>query len=93
MYTVALEPYVGKVDKENANKQPNPHFKSTAPFDLVVRLVQYFVKTGRNLTGDNWFTSIPLVQTLLELKTTYVGTVRKNKREVPSKLIAFCISF
>ena len=35
-----------------------------------------------NITGDNWFTSVPLVKDLLEKGLTYVGTIRKNKREM-----------
>ena len=30
-----------------------------------------------------FFTSIPLVTELLALKTTYIGTFRKNKAEIP----------
>jgi hypothetical protein len=81
-YTVTLEPYVGK-QPENS-----PFEKSTAPLDLVMRLCDKFTKEGRNLTGDNWFTSIPLVRKLLDLDTTYVGTIRKNKREIPPEFQA-----
>lgn len=44
--------------------------------------------TSRNLTGDNWFTSIDLVdKLLLNHKTTYVGIISKNKRKLPLELM------
>lgn len=59
-------------------------------------LGEYFVKeltrtihgTNRNVTTDNWFTSIPLAKSLqLEpYKLTLVGTLRANKREIPEEL-------
>ena len=82
-YICILEPYVGKQSQMDQSGQPNPLFVSTTPYDLVVRMMQDFARPGKNLTGDNWFTSIPLVDKLLKLKTTYVGTIRKNKSEIP----------
>lgn len=37
----------------------------------------------RNVTGDNWFTSVELAREMDKRGLTYVGTVRKNKAEVP----------
>ena len=81
-YTLILEPYVGKQPNLDAAGRPNKFKVSTTPYDLVIRLMKKFVKGGRNLTGDNWFTSVELVRELLRLKTTYVGTIRKNKRAI-----------
>lgn len=48
------------------------------------RLVVPITKNERNIIMDNWFISIPLVQTLLQNhRLTVVGTIRKNKREIP----------
>lgn len=75
-YTYNLETYVGT--------QPHPSFTvSNTPHDLVLRLVEPIKKTGRNITADNWFTSMPLIKELAKLDLSYVGTVKKNKREIP----------
>jgi hypothetical protein len=39
---------------------------------------------GRNVTTDNFFTSKSLAAKLIEKKTTLVGTIRSNKRELPT---------
>ncbi|KAL6417615.1 hypothetical protein ACFW04_014418 [Cataglyphis niger] len=38
---------------------------------------------GRNVTTDNFFTSMSLATKLLAKKTTLVGTIKANKRELP----------
>ncbi|XP_047241326.1 piggyBac transposable element-derived protein 4-like [Girardinichthys multiradiatus] len=43
---------------------------------------------GHNVTCDNSFTSYELGQQLLKRKITMVGTVRKNKPELPPALLA-----
>ena len=43
---------------------------------------------GHNVTCDNCFTSYELRQKLLKRKITMVGTVRKNKPELPPALLA-----
>ncbi|XP_041864774.1 piggyBac transposable element-derived protein 4-like [Melanotaenia boesemani] len=42
---------------------------------------------GHNITCDNFFTSYDLGQELLKKKLTMVGTVRKNKPELPLALL------
>lgn len=51
----------------------------------VIRLTKPIQGTNRNVTADNWFSSIQLVDELLKRKLTYVGTVKKNKREIPKE--------
>lgn len=76
-YLQKFEVYVGR--------QPDGPFK--LPSDtasLVKRMIEPISGTGRNVTMDNWFTSVPLAKSLLEEhKLTVVGTLRKNKPEIP----------
>lgn len=53
---------------------------------LVMNLAAPFLDQGRNVTGDRFFTSKKLAENLLQRRTTYVGTVMKNKRFLPYEL-------
>lgn len=80
-YTLKLETYLG-------TQPPGPYKQSNAAQDIVMRMVEPVQNTNRNITGDNWFSSIPLVSDLLtERKLTYVGTLRKNKKEIPKEFL------
>jgi hypothetical protein len=52
----------------------------------VKRLVHPWINTGRTITTDNYFTSAELAEDLLGVQTTLVGTIRRNKREIPGEL-------
>ncbi|KAL4112044.1 hypothetical protein QTP88_015892 [Uroleucon formosanum] len=56
---------------------------SSKPFDIVMRLLDNVTESNRNLTCDNWYTSYSLATELLKKQTTIVGTLRKNKKEIP----------
>lgn len=47
----------------------------SVPYQPVLHLI--------NITGDSWLTSIELVDYLKKSGLTYVGTLRKNKEEIP----------
>jgi len=58
-YTLNLEVYVGK--------QPDgPYNVETKPIALVDCMCKVISRTGRNVTTDNWFTSIGLANLLPE---------------------------
>lgn len=79
-YTSNLEVYVGK--------QPHgPFHMDNSAANITKRMVSTLHNSGRNITMDNWFTSIPLAEDLLKKKLTIIGTVRKNKREVPPSFV------
>lgn len=81
IYTFSTEIYAGK--------QPQgSYYKSNASKDVALRLVSSIEGLqGRNITMDNYFTSIPLAEDLLKKKISIIGTLRKNKREIPIELI------
>ena len=51
--------------------------------NVVLDLVTTIENTGRGVTTDNFFTSIPLAEMLWEKKLTLVGKMRANKRAIP----------
>lgn len=50
---------------------------------ITMHLCRPFLGQGRNVTCDNYFTSFPLAERLLRHRTTILGTVRSNKRDIP----------
>lgn len=80
MYTVNLEIYPG-------NQPDGPYSQSNSPDNVVKRMVRPIEKSGKNITADNWFSSVPLAMDLLKDKITFVGTLRKNKRQIPKDFV------
>ncbi|KAM6999965.1 piggyBac transposable element-derived protein 4-like [Tautogolabrus adspersus] len=68
-------PYLGKDDTRPANQ----HLGES----VVMRLVEPYVGKGRNVTTDNFFTSLTLAKNLQQKHTSLVGTVNKARRELP----------
>ena len=52
---------------------------------VVLDLCRPMEQTGRNLTTDCFFTSVPLAQTLLTKGLTLLGTMKSNKAEIPAE--------
>ena len=52
---------------------------------LTLKLTEPFTNENRNVTCDNWFTSVPLAKKLLEKKTTLLGTIRSNRKFIPKE--------
>ena len=79
-YMLNLEIYCGK--------QPEgPYEVSNAAMDIVDRLIEEYKNSNRNLTTDNWYTSVPLAKSLLANGITLVGTMKSNKKEIPSEFL------
>ena len=80
-YTIELEVYVG-------TQPAGPFSIDNKPSSVVKRLIVPIAYSNRNVTIDNWFSSVKLAEELLyEYKLTIVATIRKNKREIPPSFV------
>lgn len=72
-----------------AGRQPTgPYMVDNSAKAVVTRLIRNISGSGRNITFDNWYTSYPLVKSLMdEYRLSAVGTLRKNKREIPPEFL------
>ena len=70
------KPYLGR--------DPSRSRCSDLPGDVCLTFLQPYYKKGYNVTSDNYFTSLKLAEELKQKKTTILGAIRKQRREVPS---------
>jgi len=78
-YVCNLSVYIGKQQGDNPAKNVGQ--------TVVTELVGPYRGSGRNITTDNYFTSVPLAEELLQHNITLVGTMRKNKTEIPPEFL------
>ena len=71
-------PYTGKTDSTSG---PTVGLAKK----MVIDLSKDLWNAGRNITADNYFTDFQLAEELLNNRTTYVGTVGKNRRDIPNE--------
>lgn len=74
-YMVNGAPYLGK----DETRRPSQRLGDT----VVLKMVDPYLGKGRNITTDNFFTSMVLAKALQAKKTSLVGTVNKSRRELP----------
>jgi len=51
-----------------------------------MRVMSPYLKKGRNVTTDNFFTSANLARTLKANDTSIVGTISRTRTEIPAVL-------
>ncbi|XP_074485815.1 uncharacterized protein LOC141764447 isoform X1 [Sebastes fasciatus] len=68
-------PYLGKEDTRSRGQLMGE--------SVVLKLAEPFLGKGRNITTDNFFTSLKLATALQAKKTSLVGTLRKTNCELP----------
>ncbi|KAL7633073.1 UNVERIFIED_CONTAM: hypothetical protein RMT77_016649 [Armadillidium vulgare] len=79
-YLMNAIPYLGKMGTQIPNNINMGHY-------FTKEITKPFHKSNRNVTTDNWFTSIPLALDLLNnCGMTLVGTVKGNKKEIPTEM-------
>jgi hypothetical protein len=69
-------------------RQPNEPRQTNQGLSVARNLVEPWYRSGRNIVGDNFFTSCELVEFLLLQNLTYVGTIRRNKTDIPEEMKA-----
>ena len=53
---------------------------------VVMKIADYVSRKGCNITGNNFFTFLPLAKKLANEKISVVGTMRKNRRELSKEM-------
>ena len=71
-------PYVGKDESRSTDERVSDH--------VVMKLAEPYLKKGRNITTDNYFTSVKLAKLLKSKNTSLLGTLYKMRRDIPSEL-------
>lgn len=69
-------------------RQPGEDRQAGLGATVVKNTTGPWLRSGRNIVCDNFFTSVPLAEELLLEHTTIVGTMRKNKAEIPPEMQA-----
>ena len=77
-YCYNAQVYIGKTGNQREFNQGTR---------VVLELCEPLFESGRNVIGDNFFSSLHLVRCLEMHKLTYLGTIRKNKPEMPCEFM------
>ena len=75
-------PYVSNA-RIYVGRQPGSEPEKNLGHNVVADLTSPLQGSGRNVSMENYFTSVPLAKTMLQHNLTIVGTMRKCKREFP----------
>ncbi|XP_050510423.1 piggyBac transposable element-derived protein 4-like isoform X2 [Diabrotica virgifera virgifera] len=79
-YSYNLEIYTGKQNE-------GPFCVSNKTPDVVKRLAEPLFGSGKNITANTRFTEVSLANELKERKLSYVGTIKKNRKQLPKEFI------
>ncbi|KAE8745002.1 hypothetical protein FOCC_FOCC008414 [Frankliniella occidentalis] len=77
-YMCNAAPYLGKMEDKDTSLTAGEH--------VVLSLADPYLKQGRNITTDNYFTSLNLAKILKSKQTSLVGTMNRARREVPQEV-------
>ena len=79
-YVVNIIPYLGAQEKATRGDL-------SLAEDVISRIAQSVTGKGYNITMDNFFTSLRAAVKLKEKRTTVVGTIRKNRKELSNHMV------
>lgn len=77
--------YTGK--GSDASKSLPEDIRKSIPTQAVLRLCRPIFNSNRNVTTDNWYSSMELLTSLRERKLTTIGTLKKNKAIIPKEFL------
>ena len=77
-YTWNLQIYCENIERE-------PHFNHSE--SVVLQLCRPILGQGATVFADNFYSSVPLAEKLLQEKTYYCGTMRQNRKYVPKSVL------
>lgn len=77
-YTYSFSVYQGKSADQGVS----------LPTSTVIDLCKDFLDEGRIAVNDNFYTSVPLAKQLLSRRTHSVGTLRKNRKDLPKEVVS-----
>ena len=83
-YTYTSSVYAGKNAFEPRGRPTATISHST---QIVLDLAEKYLKSGRTITTDNYYTSVALANVLLQNQTHLVGTLRKNRVGNPKDVV------
>ncbi|XP_065664525.1 piggyBac transposable element-derived protein 4-like [Hydra vulgaris] len=78
-YVLNAQIYTGRIYGEEPERNQGQR--------VIYDLVEVAKGSGRNVTMDNFITSVALAKELLEEKLSLLGTMRKNKKEIPTEFL------
>ena len=82
-YVMNIDIYLGK-NATNATSRE----KSVGESVVLKLMSPYFNTEKRVLTADNFFSSVDLARKLYDKNISFVGTLRKNKKEIPVEFLS-----
>lgn len=78
-YVLRLQIYSGKQAGQGREQNQGER--------VVLQLTEDLKGSGRNVTVDNFFSSLSLAQKLSKKQMTLLGTIRKNRTELPPEFV------
>ena len=79
-YTINMLPYAGRAE------DPDPTLHVTSADNIVKHLARPVLGTGRNITADRFYSSVDVAEELLQQRTTFVGTLQRNRKHLPEEM-------